>query len=44
MIILDVLEMDSREKELTKMISRILVGRAGWTVVLFTELGLMGRG
>lgn len=27
-----------------KMISRFLVGRARWTVVLFTELGIMGRG
>lgn len=36
--------MDSREKELTEMISRILVGRAGWTLVLFTELEIMGRG
>lgn len=27
-----------------KMISRFLVGRARWTVVLLTELGIMARG
>lgn len=36
--------MGSREKEVTKVIPRFLVGRARWTVVLFTEAGIMGRG